>query len=113
MGIKQSNFLTSFQEAFLAKTGHDFQWTGGQLFCNTAGLPLDTNVRRAGNAKAGERFELGDLTANVGGWKVVIEFESGYVTPSNLLKYWPCIRGELDIKPTQPLLICHFSDWWS
>ncbi|WP_317534619.1 hypothetical protein [Nitrosomonas sp. Is37] len=43
----------------------------------------------------------------------MVEFETGAIPLSNLLKYWPYIRGELSTKPTQPLLICHFSDWWS
>jgi len=42
-----------------------------------------------------------------------VEFENKELPLSNLLKYWPYLRGELSAKPTQPLLICHFSDWWS
>ncbi|MDV6343215.1 hypothetical protein R2Q26_01375 [Nitrosomonas sp. Is37] len=74
---------------------------------------MNAGLRRPGIAKAGERFELGDLSAQVGNWRVVVEFETGAIPLSNLLKYWPYIRGELSTKPTQPLLICHFSDWWS
>jgi hypothetical protein len=46
-------------------------------------------------------------------WTVIIEFESRELPLSNILKYWPYLRGELSAKPMQPILVCHFSDWWS
>lgn len=113
MGKSQDDFLAMFQRAFRERTGRAVLWTGGQAIPNTAGLPLDTSLRRGGQVRNGERFELGDITASVGIWRVVVEFESKEVPLSNLLKYWPYIRGELSTQPIAPLLICHFSDWWS
>jgi len=88
-------------------------WSGGQIVSNTAALPVNDALRRPGPTRKAERFELGDIAVEVGRWRVVIEFESGAVPLSNLLKYWPYIRGELGTRPSRPLLICHFSDWWS
>jgi hypothetical protein len=80
---------------------------------NTAGLMAHQSGRRGGKYNKAERFELGDLTAVVRGRKVVVEFESKQVSISNLLKYWPYLRGELTIQPERPMVILHFSDWWS
>lgn len=113
MGLPQSSFLAAFEAAFRARSGINVQWAGGQVISNTAAFPVDPGLRRLGRARKGESFELADLAANVGSWRVVIEFESGAVPLSNLLKYWPYVRGELGSKPEHPLLICHFSDWWS
>lgn len=113
MGKTQSSFLVAFQDLFRTRSGLEVEWTGGQSSANTAGFPDNPQWRRPGQARSGEKFELGDLAANIGHWRVVIEFESREVPLSNLLKYWPYIRGELLIKPSRPVLICHFSDWWS
>ena len=113
MGKPQSSFLASFQDAFRNRSGLDLPWTGGQSAANTSALPNDSDLRRPGQTRSGERIELGDLAVDVGVWRVVIEFESREVPLSNLLKYWPYIRGELQAQPTRPVLICHFSDWWS
>jgi hypothetical protein len=113
MGKTQAAFLAEFADAFRARTGVDAAWAGGQAVTNTAGLPFNDALRRPGPAKTAERFELGDLAARIGPCRVVIEFESGEVPLSNLLKYWPYVRGELGTRPSHPLVICHFSDWWS
>jgi hypothetical protein len=113
MGKTQTAFLAEFTDAFRARTGVDTTWAGGQVLANTAGLPFNATLRRPGPAKTAERFELGDLTARVGACRIVIEFESAEVPLSNLLKYWPYVRGELGTVPSHPLVICHFSDWWS
>ena len=113
MGKTQTAFLAEFAEAFRARAGVDVTWGGGQAVVNTAGLPLIEGLRRPGPPKPGERFELGDLAATIGACRVVIEFESAEVPLSNLLKYWPYVRGELGTRPSHPLVICHFSDWWS
>ncbi|MFO1244106.1 MAG: hypothetical protein U1E71_02850 [Ramlibacter sp.] len=113
MGKTQTSFLAEFQSAFHARAGVELEWSGGQVVSNTAALPINDALRRPGPAKRAERFELGDIAAEFGRWRVVIEFESGEVPLSNLLKYWPYVRGELGTRPSRPLLICHFSDWWS
>ena len=113
MGKTQTAFLAEFAEAFRLRTGVDVTWAGGQVIANTAGLPFNEALRRPGPLKTAERFELGDLTAGVGTCRVVIEFESAEVPLSNLLKYWPYVRGELGTRPSNPLVICHFSNWWS
>jgi hypothetical protein len=113
MGKTQTAFLDQFASSFSTRTGVDVAWAGGQVVANTAGLPFNGALRRPGPPKAAERFELGDLTATVGDCRVIIEFESAEVPLSNLLKYWPYVRGELGSQPSQRLIICHFSDWWS
>lgn len=113
MGKPQDSFLRAFEAAFKARASVEAAWAGGQVASNTAALPVDQRVRRPGQVRQRESFELADLAASVGGWRVVVEFESREVPLSNLLKYWPYIRGELATKPDQPVLICHFSDWWS
>lgn len=113
MGKPQSLFLAAFEAAFRSRSGLNVHWSGGQTPSNTSAFPVNRDLRRPGQFRSGESFELADLTANIGQWRVVIEFESREVPLSNLLKYWPYIRGELGAKPERPLLICHFSDWWS
>ena len=113
MGKSQASFLAEFQNVFRSRTGILARWSGGQVASNTSSLPFDKALRRPGVDRNSERFELGDIAAEIGGWRVVVEFESAEVPLSNLLKYWPYIRGELGTRPSHPLLICHFSDWWS
>ncbi len=113
MGKTQTAFLNQFERAFKERTGVDVTWVGGQVVANTATLPFNGALRRPGPRKTAERFELGDLTATLGACRVVVEFESAEVPLSNLLKYWPYVRGELDARPSHRLVICHFSDWWS
>ena len=113
MGTTQTTFLLEFRDAFCKGFGDEVTWAGGQAKTNTASLLTHSAGRRGGNYNKAERFELGDLTTVVRGYKIIIEFESKQVPISNLLKYWPYLRGELSTKPHMPLLLCHFSDWWS
>lgn len=113
MGSTQSSFLAEFKKSFNERLGQDIQWSGGQAAENCAAFASPYPCRREMDAVATERFELGDATALYRGWKIIIEFESKQLPLSNLLKYWPYLRGELNARPAQPVLICHFSDWWS
>ena len=113
MGNTQTSFLAEFTSSFQSRTGIDATWAGGQAVSNTSALPFNESLRRPGPIKSGERFELGDIAANIGRYRVVIEFESAEVPLSNLLKYWPYVRGELASRPSSPIVICHFSDWSS
>lgn len=113
MGLPQSSFLAEFKKAFNEQFGKEIHWSGGQATEHCAAFSSPYPCRRAVGTKATERFELGDATTLYRGWKVIIEFECKELPLSNLLKYWPYLRGELNAKPTQPLLVCHFSDWWS
>ncbi len=120
MGSTQDSFLDEFKRAFNKMAGRELDWHGGQATENCAAFKIDyPDIRR----KIGitgpeifrnlERFELGDATTSYSGWKIIVEFESKELPLSNILKYWPYLRGELNIIPVQPILICHFSDWWS
>ncbi len=113
MGLTQSGFLEEFRQSLNQAAGESLLWSGGQVTQNCAAFVTPYACRRAVGARTSERFELGDATAPYLGWKVVVEFESKELPLSNLLKYWPYCRGELSNSPTQPLLICHFSNWWS
>jgi len=113
MGVTQSAFLAEFKQAFKQKAGQDIRWAGGQSVENCAAFKLPYPCRREVGARATERFELGDATRDYRGWKVILEFESKELALSNLLKYWPYLCGDLTAKPSMPILICHFSDWWS
>ncbi|KAB7619489.1 hypothetical protein [Alkalilimnicola sp. S0819] len=112
MGATQAAFLREFADVFRSEAP-DVSWTGGQGKHNTASLLTHQAGRRGGAYNKAERFELGDLTAAFNDHKIIIEFESKQVAIANLLKYWPYLRGELSSKPELPVLICHFSDWWS
>ena len=111
--MKQTNFLLEFTDAFREQFGSEYRWDGGQAFENTASLVTHISRRRSVGVRKAERFELGDITTNFLGWKIIVEFESKELPLSNILKYWPYIRGELSITPEYPILLCHFSDWWS
>ena len=113
MGLTQSSFLADFKQAFNMQAEQKVHWSGGQAAENCAAFVSPYPCRRAVGTKTTERFELGDATMSYFGWKVIIEFESKELPLSNILKYWPYLRGELNTKPLQPLIICHFSDWWS
>lgn len=113
MGATQTTFLADFADAFGQRFGHGVKWTGGQAAENTASLTTHVSGRRAVGVRKAERFELGDITTDFLGWKIIIEFESRELPLSNLLKYWPYICGDLSSTPQNPVLICHFSDWWS
>ena len=113
MGQTQTAFLVEFSAHFDADLSVPPRWFGGQGKSNTARLETHRAGRRGNIYNSSERFELGDLTANINGHKVVIEFESKQIPIQNLLKYWSYLRGELSTKPDSPVIICHFSDWWS
>jgi hypothetical protein len=114
MGQPQSEFLKCFQVAFSEKFGDEsVRWTGGQISSNVARLPPDRLLRRNGLLKAGEQFEIGDLRTDFCGKTLIIEFDSKQVPLSNLVKYWPYITNDLNVAPRYPVVLCHFSDWWS
>lgn len=113
MRLTQSSFLAEFRQAFNKQAGQEVRWAGGQAAENCAAFTSPYPCRRTVGVRTTERFELGDATASYLGWKVIVESESKEIPVSNILKYWPYLRGELNKKPTQPLIICHFSDWWS
>lgn len=113
MGVKQDRFLAEFRSAFGEYFDVDGAWLGGQAAENCAAFLTPYPCRREVGVLAMERFELGDISITHGGWKVIVEFESKEVPLSNLLKYWPYLKGELNSRPQHPILICHFSDWWS
>ncbi|MEO7963599.1 MAG: hypothetical protein ABIT38_06775 [Gemmatimonadaceae bacterium] len=113
MGLTQWNFLAEFQQAFSSPAPLELHWSGGQSAANCAAFASPYPCRRAGGSKSTETFELGDATTSYFGWKIIIEFENKELPLSNILKFWPYLRGELTTRPTQPILLCHFSDWWS
>ncbi len=112
MGAVQANFIKEFKSAFIARFACSSTWSGGQAFANSAAFATPYPCRRGG-IRGAERFELGDAAISHLGWKLIVEFESKELPLSNLIKYWPYLRGELTATPDQPILICHFSDWWS
>src|SRR5258708_486697 len=112
VGKPQSQFLMEFQSAFRDSFGITPGWITGQGRHNSVGLPCVAKLRRDGGAaRSGEVFELGDLRADIARSMVIVECESSAISVHNLMKYWPFIRGEMSIKPSQPVLFCHFSDW--
>jgi hypothetical protein len=113
MASKQSEFLDEFKEAFQRRFAQTFEWRGGQVVGNKGHLVSHAAGRRPVGRRGTEQFELGDLTTKYQGYRIVVEFEEGALPLSNLLKYWPYIRGELSLQPEQPIVLCHFSDWWS
>ena len=113
MGKPQSEFVDQFKAAFRESFGVTREWTGGQGRHNNMSLPFVAQLRRDGVQSAGECFELGDLRADIAQRMVIIECESRAIAVHNLVKYWPFIRGEMSIKPSLPVLLCHFSDWVS
>lgn len=113
MGLKQSAFLTEFRSAFEAHIGRPVVWSGGQTLANVAGFEPDLLVRRAGVTRSSETFEIGDLRTELDTHTLVVEFESSVPSVHNLVKYWPFIRGDLSRSPSRPIVLAHFSDWWS
>jgi hypothetical protein len=113
MGQFQSDFLSLFKQAFADRFSDRVLWTGGQIAGNVAQLPGIAALRRGGVLHRMEQFEIGDLRGEFGGRTLVIEYEQKQLPLSNLVKYWPYVRGELDVKPQRPILLCHFSNWWS
>lgn len=113
MGIKQNTFMAEFKKSFNKKFELCFDWSGGQGNNNCAGFSTPYASCRRVDTKGSEKFELGDLTASFKGWMLIVEYENKELPLSNIVKYWPYMRGELSKLPEQPVLICHFSDWWS
>jgi len=113
MGTPQSEFLHAFEAAFEQHTQRKCVWAGGQQASNTSGFAAIRAERREIGARNTERFELGDLATDFHGHRVIVEFESDSVPLSNLLKYWPYMRGEFTASPSLPIILCHFSDWHS
>jgi hypothetical protein len=114
MGKAQNNFLNVFKAAFAQRfSSNPVIWIGGQIAGNVAQLPGVAALRRGGVLRPSEQFEIGDLRTDFLGLTIVIEYEQKQLPLSNLVKYWPYIRGELSVKPQHPLILCHFSDWWS
>jgi len=113
MGQPQSQFLVQFKTAFAQRFSQQVDWVGEQAAGNVAQLPGVVALRRGGILHRLEKFEIGDLRADFSDRTLVIEYEQKQLTLSNLLKYWPYVRGELNVKPERPIILCHFSNWWS
>jgi len=113
MGKKQAPFLMGFKEAFEGRFGGGQHWDGGQGKENRGQLKPNPQLRRNGEVRQDEYFELGDLRVNHGRYMVIVEFDSECLDMHNLVKYWPFICSELTLKPTLPIALCHFSDWYS
>lgn len=113
MADSQRRFLELFRAEFGQRFGARTSWHTGQVAANTAGLTPQTALRRGGLSRAGEVFEIGDLRCDLPSQTVIVEYESDAIAIHNLLKYWPYLRGELNVQPAQPLMLCHFSNWAS
>lgn len=113
MGTIQDQFLDMFKLAFTQRFGVQMQWQGGQTLGNFAGLPGIFDLRREGRIKPNERFEIGDIRSDISGITLVVEFDGSGVSVSNLLKYWPYVKGHLSIQPEFPIVLCNFSNWSS
>jgi len=113
MGQPQSQFLVQFKRAFARRFSQQVDWAVEQTAGNVAQLPGVVDLRRGGILHRMEQFEIGDLRADFSNRTLVIEYEHKQLTLSNLLKYWPYVRGELNVKPQYPIVLCHFSNWWS
>lgn len=105
--------MSLFKDAFASRFGNSVYWTGGQIAGNVAQLPGIAELCRGGVLHRMEQFEIGDLRGNYNGRTLVIEYEQKQLPLSNLVKYWPYVRGELNVKPECPIVLCHFSNWWS
>jgi hypothetical protein len=112
VGKPQSNFLVVFKAAFRASIG-EAVWIEGQGLHNKIILPFVALLRRGGVQKPGEWFEFGDIRTDFANRLVIIEHESDAIAVHNLVKYWPFIRGEMSIKPSLSVVLCHFSNWGS
>jgi hypothetical protein len=109
--MKQSDFLETFRQEFGRRFDQQLEWTGGQVLSNKAVLSPKAEYRRYGLIKSNEGIELGDLRGLFRGRTLIIEHESDGVSVQNLVKYWAFLRGELSIRPTSPVVLCHFSNW--
>ena len=114
MGRPQHDFLEAFKRAFGSRFASPSEWGGGQRSANKGEFAKkDLSVRVDGSAKKNEGFELGDLTANVFGWHLKVEFDSEYLDTRNLLKYWPYLTGHFADRPSKRIVLLHFSNWYS
>lgn len=113
MGLLQTTFIKEFKLAFETRFAASLHWSGGQRLSNVAALAPHSNVRRRGQVKPGESFELGDLRCELAGHTLIVEFDSDAIAVHNLVKYWPYVRGELEKTPTRPIVMAHFSNWRS
>lgn len=113
MGKPQTEFVVAFKEAFTSRFDNTPIWLSGQTTGNIAQLPGKEALRRGGMLKQGECFELGDLRANFDSWTLLVEYDHANISMINLVKYWPYVRGELHVRPSLPLILCNFSNWWS
>ncbi len=113
MANKQNKFLEEFKSIFEGHFGTNDTWKGGQSKGNVAAYKVPYDCCRNRPINKNERFELGDLSVVLNGHMIVVEFESAELPLSNILKYWPYLRGEFNHSPELPIVLCHFSDWWS
>ena len=109
----QDDFLRAFRDAFAHEFRYDPEWVSGQTVGNKGLLLGDLSLRRNGVIRRNEGLELGDLRANLGGKTLIIEFDSGGASAMNLIKFWPYLRGEMDVQPISSVTLCYFSDWYS
>lgn len=112
MGQSQQIFCSAFKEAFNQRFG-EVPWMGGQLSSNMITPSVAKHLRRDGLVKSSEKIELGDLRVTFHSTDIMVEYESGCASAYNMLKHWPYLRGELEVKPVNPTLLCCFCDWWS
>src|SRR6266853_1513902 len=113
MGKRQSELLLRFQAALSSRFANATEWEGGQGRRNTAAFlePIASHRRPGQKVHWLERLELGDRSCTVGSTRIILEYESGGVNLTNLLKYWPYLRGELSKVPSSAIALCHFSGW--
>jgi hypothetical protein len=112
MGKPQDEFCHAFEDAFTARFG-DALWIRGQFGGNMIALPGAPHLRRGGLIKQSEKIELGDRRLTFRSVDIMVEYESGAASPYNIMKHWPYLRGDLNVRPARPTLLCCFCDWWS
>jgi hypothetical protein len=114
MGRPQDVFRRSFKVEFAKRFGLEPVWHESQDKDNKASmLKKQAIYRREGLIRPNEGFELGDLRCDYRGRTIIVEYDSEGLEVHNLLKYWPYLLGELSERPSQPLILCHFSSWHS
>lgn len=108
-------FRDRFIERFQQRFGNFNNWIRSQGKANCAALLPNYQLKRIGCLpRADEAFEIGDLRADFAHCTLIVEYDSGAISLSNLLKYWPYVRGEVaPLSPRQPIVLCHFSSWRS
>jgi len=111
--MKQDEFINLFKNRFREHFGTDPTWLQGQVQENRAGFTDPRGERRRGKVFPTETFELGDLRADFNHYTIVLEYDYNAVGLENLLKHWAYARGELEEKPKNTIILCHFSSWHS